>query len=143
MAGEDIHVTPKNVKVYNSLSNMLREHAGDSWGALRYALKAVQAEPDWENGHHSKANALVQLGHLAEAKLAFEKALEINPEFAVAHSNYGDCLQKMKLLEPAETHLQRSLELDPTHLLTKFRLAALIVQLAKASTEQLLQAEQL
>ena len=141
--GEDIHVTPKNVKVYNSLSNMLREHSGDGQGALHYALKAVAVESDWENGYHSKANALVHLRRLAEAKVAFEKALKINPQFAIAHSNYGDCLLKMSMFELAETHLQKALQLDGAHLLTKFRLAAVIIKLPKGSTQQLEQAEHL
>ena len=143
LSGEDIHVTPKNVKVYNSLSNMLREHAQDTKGALHYALKTVKMLPDWENSHHTLANALVQLGRLDDAKAAFEKALKINPDFSIALSNYGDCLKKLGLLELAEKHLQKSLQLDPTHLLTKFRLAALMMQLPNVSTAQLLQAEQL
>ena len=140
---KDIHVSPEDVKIYNSLSIMLREHAHDSEGALRYALKAVKIEPDWENSHHTLANALVQLGRLDDAKAAFEKALKINPDFSAALSNYGDCLKQMGLLEQAEIQLQKSLQLNSASLLTKFRLAALIIKLSNVSTAQLLQAEQL
>ena len=139
----DVHVTPKNVKVYNSLSNMLREHAHDPQGALKYALKAIEVEPDWENGYHSKANALVELGRPSEARVAFEKAVQINPDFAMAHSNYGDLLSKLNLVEEAEDHLQRSLQIDRNHTLTKFRTAAIIIKLPHPSRIKLLQAEEL
>ncbi len=139
----DVHVTPKSVRMYNSLSNMLREHAQDPQGALKYALKAIEVEPDWENGYHSKANALMELGRLEEARLAFDKAVTINPDFAVAQSNYGDCLSKLNMVEEAERHLQKALQLDNNHTLTKFRIAAVIVKLPKPSREQLLQAERL
>ena len=77
---KSITITAKNIRVYNSLSNMLREHAGDGKGALKYALKAIEWEPKWENGHHSKGNALVFLGRLEEAKMAFEKATRAQPK---------------------------------------------------------------
>ena len=61
-------MSPEDLKVYNSLSIMFRDHAQDSEGALRYALLAVKVEPDWENSHHTLANAMVQLGFLDDAK---------------------------------------------------------------------------
>ena len=143
LAGEDIHVTPKNTKVYNSLSNMLREQAGDAEGALKYARRAVELDPGWENTHHSMANALVLMGRLEQAKAAFEKALDINPEFALAHSNYGDCLQKLGAHDNAEHSYRESLRLDSTHGLTKFRLASLISTGATHTPAQLWEAEKL
>ena len=143
LAGEDIFVSPQSMRAYNSLSNMLREQARDGEGALKYAQKTVQLEPDWENGHHTLANALVLLGRLDQAKAAFEKALHINPQFAVAHSNYGDCLEKMGLLEEAEQSYRQALELLDSSVLTKFRLAALVIKLDKPSLQVLLHAEQL
>lgn len=59
------------MRAYNSLSNMLREQVGDGEGTLKYAQKAVQLEPDWENGYHSMANALVLLGRLDQANSSF------------------------------------------------------------------------
>lgn len=140
---ETIHVTPKNVKMYNSLSNMLREHSNDGAGALYYANKAIEVEPDWENGYHSKANALVHLGKLQEAKQEFEKALSINPQFMKARSNYGDCLEKIGQFEQAEEQYRKALRIEPTSILVKFRLAGLIVKYKSATTQLLLEAEQL
>jgi len=140
---KDIHVTPKSVKIFNSLSNMLREHAHDPQGALEYASRAIEVEPTWENGYHSKANALVELGRAEEALELFEKALNLNPDFSRAHSNYGDCLNKLGKVEAAERQLQMALELDQNHTLTQFRTAAVIVKLPSPSREKLEQAEQL
>lgn len=134
---------PDDIKVYNSLSNMLREHSDNTEAALQYALLAIQNEPDWENGYHSAANALVRLGRLAEAKVNFEKSLSINPKFSAAHSNYGDCLQKLGLLDSAEHHYRQALHHMSKNTLTKFRLASLIIQKAARSSTELLEAEQL
>lgn len=122
---------------------MLREEAGDGQGALKYARKAVQWEPHWENGHHSMANALVHLGRLEQAKTAFEKALSINPKFSVAHSNYGECLQQLGLMQAAEQHYRECLHLDSTSVLTKFRLASLVTKLGTPTAARLQEAEQL
>ena len=116
----------KSIRVFNSLSNMLRENAGDAQGALKYAQLAIQHEPNWENGHHSKGNALVALGKLSQARVAFERALKLNSDVAIMHSNYGDCMQKLGFKEQAEESYRKSLQLNPGHTLTKFRLAALI-----------------
>ena len=129
--------------MFNSLSNMLREHAHDPQGALKYASRAIEVEPGWENGYHSKANALMELGQWGEARVAFEKALELNPDFSLAQSNYGNCLTKLGLVEEAEAHLQKALELDEDHTLTKFRTAAVIVKLPGPSRTKLEQAEKL
>ena len=65
-----IHITPKNIRVYNSLSNMLREHGNDLPGALHYAQKAVEWEPDWANAHNTLANALLAMEKYDRAKVA-------------------------------------------------------------------------
>lgn len=122
---------------------MLREHAGDGKGALKYALKAIEKEPEWENGYHSKGNALVFLGRLEQARVAFEKALAINPNVSIMHSNYGDCMQKLGFMEQAEKSYRKSLELNPNHTFTKFRLAALISKVWSKSQEHMLEAERL
>ncbi len=141
---KSIAVTTKSVKVYNSLSNMLREHSGDAKGALKYALKAIEREPNWENGYHSKGNALVLLGRLDQARVAFEKALALNPQVAIMHSNYGNCMQKLGFKQQAEEIFRQSLRLDSHHTLTKFRLAALISTVSSStSRERLLEAEHL
>ena len=62
-------MTPKNIKVYNSLSNMLREHGSDLKGALHFARKAVELEPDWANTHNTLGNALLSLEVFSEAKV--------------------------------------------------------------------------
>ena len=64
-----IHITPKNIRVYNSLSNMLREHGNDLPGALHYGRKAVEWEPDLANSHNTLANALLAMEAYREAKV--------------------------------------------------------------------------
>ena len=64
-----IHITPKNIRVYNSLSNMLREHGNDLPGALYYGRKAVEWEPDLANTHNTLGNALLAVEAYGEAKV--------------------------------------------------------------------------
>ena len=49
---------------------MLREHGNDLTGALHYARKAVEWEPDWANTHNTLANALFALEKYGEAKVS-------------------------------------------------------------------------
>ena len=48
---------------------MLREHGNDLDGALLYARKAVEWEPDWANTHNTLANALLAMEMYREAKV--------------------------------------------------------------------------
>ena len=48
---------------------MLREHGNDLPGALHYARKAVEWEPDWANTHNTLANVLLAMELYREAKV--------------------------------------------------------------------------
>ena len=144
LSGGGVHITPKNIKVYNSLSNLLRDHTDRIDDAHHYANEAVRWEPHWENAHNTKGNALMKLNRVSEAKLEFEEAIRLNPKFPVAYSNLGDTLEKLKDYKGAEANYRKCLGMDPEHVLTKFRLAGLVIQKMKSPPrELLLEAEQL
>ena len=144
LSGGGVHITPKNIKVYNSLSNMLRDYTDRIDDAYHYAKEAVRWEPEWENAHNTKGNVLMLFNRVSEAKLEFEEAIRLNPEFSVAYSNLGDTLEKLKDYTGAEMYYRKCLAMDPDHILTKFRLAGLVIQRMKnPPMELLLEAKQL
>ena len=144
MNGGGVHVTPKNIKLYNSLSCLLRDHTDRINDAYHYALEAVKWEPNWENAHNSKGSALMKLNRVLEAKAEFEVAVRLNPEYAMAYSNLGEALEKLMDLKGAEENYRKSLALDPSHGLTKFRLAGLVVlKMKNVPMAKLMEAEQL
>ena len=52
-------------------------------------------------------------------------------------------MQKLGFMQQSEESYWKSLQLDPNHMLTKFRLAALLSKVKSSSREHLLEAEQL
>ena len=140
---EGIHITPKNIKAYNSASNMLREYTNENDLSLKYANLAVEAEPDWENGYNTRGNILLKMGRYSQAKGDFERAVKINPDMGVAYSNLGECLLKMGLIKDAEMNYRKCLEFEPMHILTKFRLSNAIIKSDQLTMDRLQEAEQL
>ena len=144
MNGGGVHVTPKNIKMYNSLSCLLRDHTDRIKDAYHYALEAVRWEPEWENAHNSKGGALMKMNRVLEAKAEFEVAVRLNPEYAMAFSNLGEALEKLMDFKGAEKNYRKSLALNPSHGLTKFRLAGLVVlKIKNVPMAKLMEAKQL
>ena len=70
-----INVSPKDVKVYTILANMLREYPDSYWEAYELSLKAVEQEPKWEESHNMMGNCLMKLQRFSDALDAFKKAV--------------------------------------------------------------------
>ena len=71
----DINVSPKDVKVFTALANMLREDPETYEEAYELTKKAVKQEPKWEEAHNMMGNCLVKLGRFSEARDAFKKSV--------------------------------------------------------------------
>ena len=139
----DIHVTASNRKVFNSLSNMLREHTDNDAESLRHATMAITFEPEWANSHHTKGKILLKMQRYSDAKPHLLEAVRLNPTYATAHSNLGEVLFKLGDMESAVKHLRQSLEQDPGDPLTMFRLANTLAHLTRPTQSQLREAEDL
>ena len=75
-----INVSPKDVKVYTALANMLREYPESYEEAYELTKKAVKQEPNWEESHNMMGNCLVKLGRFSEARDAFKKSVSLSVE---------------------------------------------------------------
>ena len=79
-----INVSPKDVKVYTALANMLREYPESYEEAYELTKKAVKQEPNWEESHNMMGNCLVKLSRFSEARDAFKKSVSLSVEI-VSH----------------------------------------------------------
>ena len=70
-----INVSPKDIKVYTALANMLREYPETYQEAYELTQKAVQHEPQWEEAHNMMGNCLMNLQRFVEARDAFKKSV--------------------------------------------------------------------
>ena len=73
-----INVTPKNIKVYTALANMLREHTTSYLEAYELTKLAVKNEPEWEEAHNMMGNCLMKLERYSEAKTAFKRSVSVH-----------------------------------------------------------------
>ena len=126
------------------LADLLNEHTGELEEALQYSLKATEAEPQYEGGHNNKGYILLKLERFQQAKEALEEAVRLNNSFVVAQSNLGEVYRKLGDVLNAEKYFRKALSLDSDHILTKFRLAGMVINARQTvSVEKLLEAEQL
>ena len=70
-----VNISPKTIKVFTALANLLREHTTDYQEAYEMTRKAVQQEPEWEESHNMMGNCLMKLERHSEAKLAFKRSV--------------------------------------------------------------------
>ena len=82
-----ISVSPKDIKVYTALANMLREYPESYEEAYEWTKLAVKNEPKWEESHNMMGNCLVKLGRYSEAREAFRKSVRhtYNMVFPLSH----------------------------------------------------------
>ena len=73
-----VNVSPKDVKVYTALANMLREYPESYEEAYELTKRAVKNEPEWEEAHNMMGNCLVKLDQFREARDAFKKSVSRN-----------------------------------------------------------------
>ena len=139
----DILVTPSNHRVFNSLSNMLREHTDNDAESLRYATMAITFEPEFANSHHTKGKILLKMQRYSDAKPHLLEAVRLNPTYAAAHSNLGEVLFKLGEMKSAVEHLRSSLKQEQGDPLTMFRLANTLAHLIHPTQAQLREAEDL
>lgn len=81
--------------------------------ALRDAEQTVALRPGWVKGHHRKAQALVELGMLEEARDTYCLAAELDPENAYLRKQV-ELLEKQTGLQSAQTKIDTYLEKHST-----------------------------
>lgn len=70
-----INVSPKDIKVYTALANMIRQYPESYQEAYEMTEKAVKQEPAWEEAHNMMGNCLLNLGRVNEARDSFKRSV--------------------------------------------------------------------
>jgi tetratricopeptide (TPR) repeat protein len=96
--------------------------AGARSQALPLFYKALEIDPDCDEGHYEIALIYEKNEDLANAREWYEKTIELNPDHHRAHCNLGSVLKKMGYYAEAEKQYQLSLEVDPTDAIAIYNL---------------------
>jgi len=98
---------------YNNLANAYSKQ-GKIDEAIKIALKAIEAQPDYGVAQYNLGNLYVRRGQFDTAQRHFEEALRLYPNYADAHSNYGQLLAERGDLDTGIKHFRKAIELNPT-----------------------------
>jgi tetratricopeptide (TPR) repeat protein len=80
---------------------------------LRWANRALAADPAFAAAHYAMARVREQAGRLDLAEASYRSAIELDPGHARAHNNLGCLLSHLERHEDALACFRRALELDP------------------------------
>jgi Tfp pilus assembly protein PilF len=81
--------------------------------------KALEYQPENEQGHYLMGVLYRTQNRLAEARTEFEQAIKANPKNGKAHGNLGIVLAGLGEWEPAVQHLEAALRIDPEDTVAK------------------------
>ncbi len=95
----------------------------DLAGAVQYAGRAVQTNPDDLKALKLLATANLKLGHWEESETAFNKLLTLKTDDLETLLGLGQCEVELKKYPGAVEKLQSVLRIDPTRLLAHFYLS--------------------
>jgi len=113
--------------------------------AMEEFERAVQANPDYLEGHVNAAVVLLDKGLTEEALTRLNRVLTRNPNRWDAHGNVGIALARQGKLEEAVAHFKKALEYNPNYAKGHANLALALLEQALPSQalEHLRQAVQL
>lgn len=98
---------------YNNLSNAFYKQ-GKVDDAMRFALKAIELEPEHGVTHYNLGNLYAGQGKVDQAQRHFQEALRIYPNFAEAQSNLGQLVAERGDVQSGIKFFRRAIELDPS-----------------------------
>jgi Tfp pilus assembly protein PilF len=119
---QDLKLAGKGHAAFDKGSRLLDK--GDTSGSIPYLERAISESPEHYQAYYDLGVARFRLGELAEAELAFQKAIDITGgRFASPQFGLGAVLCQKKEFSLAETILQRGLELESGSAVGKYYLA--------------------
>lgn len=93
---------------------------GDAAGSIAYFDRVIAKDPSYYRAYYDKGLAHFRLGHTAEAKQAFQKAIDLTGGgYAPADFLMGLILCQMRQFRQAEIVIQKGVEMDPGSALGK------------------------
>jgi tetratricopeptide (TPR) repeat protein len=108
----------------------------DLAGAGRYAVRAVQSQPNDVNALQLLATVDVKLAKWQEAKEAFERILKFKSDDVESLLGLGQCEVELKNYPAAVGTLQSVLRLDPKRLLAHFYLSRAFAGMGRTADAQ-------
>ena len=90
---------------------------------------AVANKPDFAEGHHSLALALLALQKHEAAITAARRAIELRPNHADSHRVLGMALMKKSRMKEAANAFRRALDLDPSNIETHNNLGICLAEM--------------
>jgi Tfp pilus assembly protein PilF len=108
----------------------------DLAGAVQYAARAVESQPNDVNALRLLATTDVKLAQWQEAKHAFERLLSFKSDDVDSLLGLGQCELELKNYPAAVDRLQSVLKLDPTRLLAHFYLSRAFAAMGKTEDAQ-------
>jgi tetratricopeptide (TPR) repeat protein len=93
--------------------------------AILHCQKALILNPRLPDAYNNLGIAHYSLGHLPEARKAFEKALSLNPSYVIAHFNLAEIHRLKGNIPPAIAEYQETLKLNPYYIPALLNLAHL------------------
>ncbi len=125
----DLYNGGQHETLEDSVTPLMRRYPNWAWGwqLLGIALasqnkdaepvlrRAVELSPNDAQAHNNWANALLAVGRLESAVVAYRRAVELKPDYVEAHYNLGNALYQRGELGAAEVSFHRALEINPDH----------------------------
>tara|TARA_B100001059_G_scaffold226972_1_gene256145 strand:- start:3995 stop:5242 length:1248 start_codon:yes stop_codon:yes gene_type:complete len=78
-------------------------------------MHAIALKPDYAEAHNNLANALKEIGRLADSEASYIQAIALRPSYAEAHNNLGVTLQELGRLDEAESSYKKAIALQPEY----------------------------
>jgi tetratricopeptide (TPR) repeat protein len=87
--------------------------------ALEYFSATIDMDPNYSEYYNERANVLLQVDRLEEAKADYLRAIELSPPYFEVFTNLGQCYRRMGAMNDAIEQYSRALDLEPQHLLAR------------------------
>jgi tetratricopeptide (TPR) repeat protein len=87
--------------------------------AIEYYSATIAQDPNYSEYYNERANVLLQMDRLEEAKADYLRAIELSPPYFEVFTNLGQCYRRMGARQDAIQQYSRALDLEPDHLLAR------------------------
>lgn len=91
--------------------------------AVEYYRRVIELAPHWVEAHINLGVAFYQLGHIEQARLAFQSAVRLEPQNGICRYNLGCVLEEVGEIDGAIEHLRFAADEIPSHPDVHFNLA--------------------
>jgi tetratricopeptide (TPR) repeat protein len=89
---------------------------------LAELIRAIELNPNNQNGQHWYAMALAGLGRFDEALQQIQRALAVDPLAVIVNANIGFLLYRAGRIDEAISKLRHTVAMEPSFVMTRYRL---------------------